>query len=115
MIRKSRFTTDPLNDGLMDYGTVEIQRDAQKKMTGAKTFTASGPSLCFSYGSISDYDVSIYPALASQEDIKIKTYYVPEVNKGLKVQINGEIYDITGTNADEDRRYRYWLLTRVKA
>ena len=52
--------------------------------------------------------------MASQEDIKVKTYYIPEVQQGLKVMIGDTMYDITGTNADDDRKYRYWLLTRVK-
>lgn len=112
-IQRSRYIDEPMIDGVMQYGTVVVIRDAQKKNIG-QTFNEIG-ELWFNYKSISDYDISIYPALASQEDIKVKTYYISEVQQGLKVQINGELYDITGTNFDDDRKYRFWLLTRVKS
>jgi SPP1 family predicted phage head-tail adaptor len=112
-IQRASYIDEPLNDGMMAYGTVQVVRDEQKRQTG-REFVAIG-ELWFAYKSISDYDISIYPSLASAEDIKIKTYYIHEVQDGLKVQINGETYDITGTNADDSRKYRYWLLKRVKA
>lgn len=112
-IQRNRYIDEPLNDGVMQYGTVVVLRDAQRKDAG-RSFNTIG-ELWFSYKSISDYDISIYPALASQEDIKVMTYYIPEVQQGLKVKIGEVMFDITGTNADDDRKYRYWLLTRVKS
>lgn len=112
-LQRNRYIDEPLIDGVMEYGTTVVQRDAQKKEVG-RSFNPIG-ELWFAYKSISDVDTSIYPALASQEDIKIKTYYIPEVQQGFKVMIGGTTFDITGTNADDDRKYRYWLLTRVKS
>ena len=113
MIRQSRNTVQPLNDGIMYYGKVETTRDAQRKETG-KIFKEIG-QLCFQYKELSTYDVTLYQGITSGENIKIKTYYIPDVELGLKVKINNVTYDITGTNADDDRSYRYWVLQRVKA
>ena len=111
-LQRNRYIDEPLIDGVMQYGTVTVLRDAQRKDIG-RSFNQIG-ELWFAFKSISDVDISIYPALASQEDIKVKTYYIPEVQQGLKVMIGDTMYDITGTNADDDRKFRFWLLTRVK-
>ena len=111
-IQRNKYIDEPLKDGLMEYGTYTIQRDSERKETG-RTFSGI-KSLWFVYRNVSEYDTGIYPGISSSEAIKIKTYYIPDVENGLKVKINDIIYDITGTNFDDDRKYRYWLLTRVK-
>lgn len=111
-IQRNRYIDEPLNEGVMQYGTTVIIRNAQKKETG-RTFSPIG-ELWFNYREISDFDLNLYQGLNTSESLKIKTYYIPSVEQGLKVQINETTYDITGTNADDDRKYRYWVLTRVK-
>ena len=111
-LQRNRYIDEPLIDGVMDYGTTVIKRDAQRKETG-RFFSAVG-SLWFNYREISDIDINLYEGLNTSESIKVKTYYIPEVEQGLKVQINGTNYDVTGTNADDDRKFRFWLFTRVK-
>lgn len=111
-LQRNNYIDEPLIDGMLEYGTTIVQRDAQKKEIG-RTFKSIG-SLWFNYREISDYDTRLYDGLNTSESIKVKTYYVPEIEQGLKVQINGTTYDITGTNADDDRKFRFWLLTRVK-
>lgn len=112
-LQRNRGIDEPLIDGLMEYGSDEVLRDDKRKVTG-KTFSPKG-RLWFNYREISEYDTTIYQGITSGENIKIKTYYIPHVEEGIKVKIGGDQYDITGTNADADRMYRYWVLRRVKA
>ena len=111
-LQRNRYIDEPLIDGVMEYGTTVVQRDAQKKETG-RSFNPMG-ELWFNFRDISDIDINLYEGLNTSESIKIKTYYIPEVEQGLKVRISGTNYDVTGTNADDDRKFRFWVLTRVK-
>ena len=111
MIRKSRNTDEMLNDGLMQYGEETITRDSRKVITG-KVFAARG-SMYFKFMEIRDRDLDIYQGRTQAQTRKIKTYYVPDVDKSLKVQIADVTYDITST--DDDGTYRYWYLARVEA
>lgn len=111
MIRKPKNTDEMLNDGLMQYGEETVTRDARKAITG-KIFTPKG-SLYFKYMEIRERDLDIYQGRTQAQTRKIKTYYVSDVDKSLKVQISGVTYDITST--DDDGTYRYWYLARVEA
>lgn len=110
MIRRSINTEEVLNDGLLEYGTVIVVRDAKKNIV-SRDFVAAG-TLYYKNMEIRQQDFAIHGGIGQEINKKVKTYLISNAESGIKVRINGDIYDIT--SADDSGNYRYWYLTRIK-
>lgn len=114
MIRKSRYTEEVLNSGILEYGTYDRVRDAQGKLSGLPVFNATGPVLYFSEMQVRSDDYDLFMGRSLAETMKVKTYYLDRLEPALKVRIDGLIYDIVSTDVDPSKHYRYWYLARMK-
>lgn len=101
------------NHGLLEYGKVETVRNATKKIIG-ETFNADG-ELYYNFYNIRQSDNEVYGTTDQAVDLKVKTFYIPSVNKSQKVLLNGDVYNITSIDPTADRRYMFWYLSKVGA
>lgn len=100
------------NDGAIQYGEFITERDEGTKKKKGTVFKANG-ILFFKYYSIRQEDSAMYGVKGKTVDLKLKTYYVPGVEKSQKVLLNGELYEITGIDPSNDRRYLFWYLSKA--
>lgn len=103
---------EPLNDGLLQYGTIGTKRDSQTKKKIGEGFLESG-SLYFSFMNINaKYDVYKVGNIQSV-DIKVRCYYAPNLTKAHKILLRGQMYEIEQLDADRERKYLYLYLRKV--
>ena len=102
---------ESFNDGLLEFGKTATQRDEHAKIIG-DGFERFG-ELFFNYQTIRQSDFEQYGTTDLSVDLKVKTYYTPNVEKSHKVIINDSIYEITGIDPDKERIYLYWYLSKV--
>lgn len=98
------------NDGLLEYGRFETLRDSNRKVTGQE-FVLAG-TLKYEYASIRQGDSAQYGGSTQSIDLKVRTYYRPDVPTSLKVRINRLGYEITQIDPANDRKSMYWYLSR---
>lgn len=104
---------EPLNDGLLEYGTIKTVRDANNKIDKtADPFNKVG-DLFFNFMNTRQGDYEQYGGKTQIVDEKVKTYFDNGVQKSHKVRIEGVEYDITAIDPDANRIFMYWYLTKV--
>ena len=111
MIRRNKYTHDELNSGQLSYGSDKHTRDAAGKRTGS-TFEIAGV-LNFKNMSLRESDYNLYDAIDKVIARKVKVYYVPGIEKNHKVILEGEKYDITRIDPDNEKTFLYLYLERV--
>lgn len=101
-----------LNDGLLAYGKKTSQRDPITRKYIGEVFKDEG-HLYFDYRSLRQSGYFVSDANISKSDIKVVTYYNPEISESHKVVIEGIEYDIVTLDVSDDKWYMYWYLQRV--
>lgn len=99
------------NDGVMRYGRIETTRDEMKRKSG-ESFKELG-HLKFDYSSIRQEDVESYKGTDKGVDLKIRTYFRPDVPTSLKVIVGNDKYDISNIDPAIDRKTMFWYLQKV--
>mgnify|MGYP000843753290 FL=1 len=103
---------EPLNDGLLQYGTIVTKRDDKTKKKIGEDFQTTG-SLYFSFMNINaKYDVYKVGSIQSV-DIKVKCYYAPNLTRAHKILLRGQVYEVEQLDADRERKYLYLYLRKV--
>jgi len=113
MLKRSRYTEEELNSGQMQYGYDEHVREKTKLVESI--FKPVG-TLNFKYKTLRESDYNLYSSLDKVITKKIKTYYVPDMERTHKVIINGNVdekYDITSIDPDAELRFLYIYLERI--
>lgn len=111
MIRRSKHTHEELNSGQLSYGSDKPIRDDFGKHTGS-TFEIAG-TLNFKNMSLRESDYNLYEAIDKVVARKVKVYYVPGIEKTHKVMIEGEKYDLTRVDPDNEKVFMYLYLEKV--
>ncbi|MCR1955220.1 phage head closure protein [Clostridioides mangenotii] len=109
-MRFNKNNGEELNSGILLYGTIETLRDSLGKNPKA-SFTDEG-KLKFKYKSIREMDYSQYIGVFNRLDIKVKTYYVKNIDSTHVVQIEGDCFDIVKIDPDNERMYMYLYLVK---
>ena len=102
---------EPLNDGVVEYGSIETLRNDEGKKKGEE-FTSLG-FLFFNYAGIRQGDIDFYGNLDKTVDLKVKTFFAKDVQKSHKVKFEDEVYEVIALDPDIKRKYMYWYLTKV--
>ena len=63
--------------------------------------------------SLRESDYNLYEAIDKVIARKVKVYYVPGIEKNHKVILEGEKYDITRIDPDNEKTFLYLYLERV--
>lgn len=104
-----------LNDGFANYGVQKTERSANRVRVNGK-FENMG-RLAFKTLSCREQDYQIAQTLSAVLDMKIKTFYPPDLkdfpkNK-LKIRINNIEYDVIKVDHDTEKRYLFFYLQEV--
>lgn len=102
----------PLNDGLLEYGQVVTLRDNKTRAKVGESFSSLG-ALHFDFMSINAKYDSYTVASLDKVDIKVKIYFVSDLQKSHKIKINDELYEIEALDVAKGRRYAYLFLRKV--
>lgn len=111
LIRDSNRPPEQFNDGLLQYGVIEIERENGKKI--GEKFNRVG-KLYFNRMTIRQSDYDLQEGATSQGiDLKVKTYFVKDVSKDAhQVLIGDTKFNIYQIDADNDDKYLYWYLSK---
>lgn len=109
-MRFNRNNGEELNSGLLFYGTKETKRDSLGK--NPKSVLIDEGRLRYKYKSIREMDFKQYYGIANKLDIKVKTYYVKNIEESHIVKIDKEFFDIVKIDYDNERKYMYLYLVR---
>lgn len=103
-----------LNDGLLTFGKIQTVRGKNNKIDkSADPFNEMG-KLYFNFKTIRQDDAEQYGGKRKVVDLKVKSYYLPDVLKTHKVKIEEELYDINAVDPDTQRKYMYWYLSKAE-
>lgn len=114
MLTRSKYTEEELNSGQLQYGS-DIHDRENGKLVGSR-FVQEGV-LNFRYKTIRESDYRLYESIDGVIKKKVKTYYVHGIKNSHKVILNGdpeEKYDITSMDPDEEKKFLYLYLERVR-
>lgn len=106
-----KFNTKRFNDGLLDFGTYDTERDESGAKKG-KVFKSKGTAY-FENESIRQSDVEMYHSKHSTVSLKVSTYFVPGVEESLKVKIDNVLYELLKIDPTKDRKLMYWYLGKL--
>lgn len=111
LIRDSNRPPEQFNDGLLQYGVIETERENGKKI--GEKFNRVG-KLYFNRMTIRQSDYDLQEGATSQGiDLKVKTYFVKDVSKDAhQVLIGDTKFNIYQIDADNDDKYLYWYLSK---
>ncbi|MBU5308774.1 hypothetical protein KQI18_13485 [Clostridioides mangenotii] len=112
-MRFNRNNGEELNSGLLLYGTKETVRDSLGK--NPKTKFIDEGRLKFKYKSIRVMDYNQYYGIANKLDIKVKAYYVKNIEESHIVQIADDYFDIVKIDYDNERMYMYLYLAKRRS
>lgn len=110
MIRRNKYTQEELNSGQLSYGSDKHIREGAKLVDSV--FQVVG-ILNYRNMSLRESDYSLYETIDKVIARKVKVYYVPGIEKTHKVMLEGEKYDITRIDPDNERIFMYLYLERV--
>lgn len=110
MIKRSKYTDEELNSGLLEFGQDKHIREGGKLI---ETQFESVGRLNYKTMSMREADYSLYASIDKVITKKVKVYFVPELEKRYRVLLDGEKYDITSIDPDNERRFIYLYLERV--
>ena len=112
-MRFNRNNGEELNSGLLLYGTKETVRDSLGK--NPKTDLTVEGRLKFKYKSIREMDYNQYYGISNKLDIKVKAYYVMNIEESHIVKIDKYFFDIVKIDYDNERKYMYLYLARKRS
>ena len=112
-MRFNRNNGEELNSGLLFYGTKETKRDSLGK--NPKSVLIDEGKLRFKYKSIREMDFKQYYGISNKLDIKVKAYYVKNIEESHIVKIDKEYFDIIKIDYDNERKYMYLYLARKRS
>jgi hypothetical protein len=104
---------EELNSGLLFYGTKETKRDSLGK--NPKSVLNVEGKLHFKYQSIREMDFKQYYGISNKLDIKVKAYYVKNIEESHIVKIEKNYFDIVKIDYDNERKYMYLYLARKRS
>lgn len=103
--------TEPLIDGCLMYGRVDVKRDQNNKLIGRDPVFYG--RLFFDQCSIREQDYTYFDSTHLIHAKKVKTYYLKNALGSTKVLMDDLIYDVTRIDPDKERKYMYWYLQRT--
>ncbi len=112
-LRFNKNNGEELNSGLLFYGTKETKRDSLGK--NPKSVLIDEGRLRFKYKSIREMDFKQYYGITNKLDIKVKTYYVKNIEESHIVKIDKEFFDIVKIDYDNERKYMYLYLAKRRS
>ncbi|MCR1955393.1 phage head closure protein [Clostridioides mangenotii] len=112
-MRFNRNNGEELNSGILFYGTKETKRDNLGK--NPKTKFIDEGRLKFKYKSIREMDYNQYYGISNKLDIKVKAYYVKNIEESHIVQIADDYFDIVKIDYDNERMYMYLYLAKRRS
>ncbi|WP_088036850.1 phage head-tail adapter protein [Evansella clarkii] len=105
------------NDGFLEYGLNEVQRNERGKRIGEK-FSYIG-TLAFKLMDAREEDYQLAHAMGATLDLKLKTHFPPsfrtKAKSRLACKIEGSNFDVIKVDWDSGRRYLYFYLQEVRA
>lgn len=113
MLIKKNKEVKEFNDGLLSFGTVKTERDEKTgAKTGKKIFTSVDDAF-FEFENIRQDDFTQFEGKRNKTNLKVSTYFLPGVEKSLKVKIEDNLYEINKIDVPKDRKLMYWYLTKL--
>ncbi|WP_304341254.1 hypothetical protein [Metaclostridioides mangenotii] len=112
-MRFNRNNGEELNSGLLFYGTKETKRDSLGK--NPKSVLIDEGRLRFKYKSIREMDFKQYYGISNKLDIKVKAYYVKNIEESHIIKIDKDFFDIVKIDYDNERKYMYLYLARKRS
>lgn len=107
-----RTIESPLNDGLLEYGKIQTLRDEKTSKKKGEAFRAQG-ELFFNFVSINAKFDAFQVSSLSAVDIKVKCYFIKDLQKSHKIKIEDELFEIESMDPTRDRRYIFLFLRKV--
>ncbi len=112
-MRFNKNNGEELNSGSLLYGTKETKRDSLGK--NPKSVLNDEGKLHFKYKSIREMDFKQYYGISNKLDIKVKAYYVKNIEESHIVKIEKNYFDIVKIDYDNERKYMYLYLARKRS
>ena len=108
----ARSIDTPLNDGLLEYGTIQTVRDEKTSKKIGEAFLKIG-ELFFNFASINVKFDTFQVSSLSTVDLKVKCYFVRGLQKSHKIKIENELFEVESLDPTRDRRYIFLFLRKV--
>lgn len=104
---------DSFNDGIIEFGDYIESYDENNNACEEKEFSVKG-RLLFSYKTIREQDRLKYDDTGIKVAIKIKTYYISNLNSSNTIRLNNILYSIAHIEPDNFKEKMYIYLTELK-